>query len=86
MDVENALALRALTAFFCEADAEITHAETLFAILTLQRSHPAGTGLGEPLNGGENLHGGLPRDSANIGFGLFGIRFTRRPYLHEPVP
>jgi hypothetical protein len=45
---------------------------TLFAALALERFDPADAGLGQPVNGGENLHGDLLRDGANVGFGLCG--------------
>ena len=78
MNVERAFivpalaALLAPVALFCDAHAEIADAQTLFTALALERFHPACAGLGESVNGDENLHRGLLRDSANVGFGLLG--------------
>lgn len=52
--------------------AEIADAQTLFAALPLKCFDAPRAGLGEPVNGDENLHGGLLRNGANVSFGLFG--------------
>jgi hypothetical protein len=93
VDVEDALVLPSLAgitalagfflaAFFGEAHAEITDAQTLFAAQALERFYPAHAGLGEPANGDEDLHGGLLRDGANVGF---GVRRRRSVSLRSPM-
>ena len=60
------------TAFLGKAHAEIADPQTLLASLIFKCFDMTYAGLSQSVNGRENVHGGLLRDGANVGFCLLG--------------